>query len=218
MKTLLEFLIPYAYAIPLPSDISGVPQLTTSTDFILVIVRILQGLAASVATLYIVIAGYFYIIARGDEGAIKKAKDSVMNSAIGLIVIALAQSIGSIFDPAVGINIGGANIIIISITNFLLALIGGVAIIYFVYGGYTYITAAGDQGKVSKATKAIWNSIAGILIAIFAYTIVTIVLTGGQGTAPAPSSESGGPKTPAASPSTAPATPGGVLSNIGVGL
>ena len=211
MKTLLEFFIPYVHAIPLPSDVSGVPQLTTSGDFFLVIIRILQGVAASVATMYIVVAGYFYITARGDEGAIKKAKDSGKDSEIGLIIIALAQSIGSIFDPAVGIDIGGANTIIISITNFLLALIGSVAVIYLVYGGYMYMTARGDPGQVRKATKAIWSSITGILIAIFAYTIVSVTLTGGQGTAPAPTAPGG-----AAPAATAPAAGGGI--NIGAGL
>lgn len=204
MKTLLEFLVPYVQAIPLPSDVSGVPQLTTSTDFFLVMVRILQGIAASVAVLYIVIAGYLYITARGDDGIIKKAKDSVTYSVVGLIVIALAQSIGAIFDPAVGINIGGANVLIISITNFMLALIGSVAIVYLVYGGYMYMTARGDPGQVSKATKAIWSSITGILIAIFAYAIVSVTLTGGQGaptTAPA---------------ATAPAATTGI--NIGAGI
>ncbi len=212
MKTLLEFLIPYAHAIPLPSDISGVPQLTTSSDFFMVIIRILQGVAASVATLYIVVAGYFYITARGDDGAIKKAKDSITYAVVGLICIALAQSIGSIFDPALGIDIGGANTIIISITNFMLALIGSVAVVYLVYGGYMYMTARGDQGQVSKATKAIWSSITGILIAIFAYTIVSVTLTGGQGASPASAPVSA----PAAPAATAPATTGGF--NIGTGI
>ncbi len=180
MNHIIDFLIPHAYAIPLPSDIAGVPQITTTQDFFLLIIRILQGLAASVATIYIVIAGYYYITARGDDGSIKKAKDSILFSVVGLTVVTLAQTIGAIFDPAVGIDIGGANVLIISITNILLSLIGSVAVVYLVYGGYMYMIARGDSGQVSKATKAIWSSIIGIIVAMFAYTIVTIALTGGQ--------------------------------------
>lgn len=180
MKHLLDLLIPHAYAIPLPTDIAGVPQLATTQDFFMLIIRILQGLAGSVATVYIVIAGYYYIVARGDDGTIKKAKDSILFSVIGLMVIALAQTIGAVFDPALGIDIGGANLLIISITNVLLSLIGSVAVAYLVYAGYMYMTARGDSGQVSKATKAIWSSIIGIIVTMFAYTIVTIALTGGQ--------------------------------------
>lgn len=185
MASFLSSLIPQAYAIPLPSDISGVPQITEASNFFMFIIRTLQGISASVAVLYIVIAGFLYITARGDDAAIKKSKESVTYSVIGLIVVALAESIGAIFDPARGINIGGANLLIISITNFLLALIGSVAVVYMVYGGYLYMTARGDSGQVSKATKAIWSSITGILVAIFAYTIVSVAVTGGQSSSPA---------------------------------
>jgi len=185
MSSLISALIPQAYAIPLPSDVSGVPQITEASNFFLFIIRTLQSISASVAILYIVIAGFLYITARGDDGAIKKSKESITYAVIGLVVVALAESIGAIFDPARGINIGGANILIISITNFLLALIGSVAVIYMVYGGYLYMTARGDSGQVSKATKAIWGAITGILVAIFAYTIVSIAVTGGQSGAPA---------------------------------
>lgn len=193
MKHLIDWLIPHAYAIPLPTDIAGVPQLTTAPDFFMLIIRILQGLAGSVATVYIVIAGYYYIVARGDDGTIKKAKDSITFSVVGLMVVALAQTIGAVFDPAQGIDIGGANLLIISITNVLLSLIGSVSVVYLVYAGYMYMTARGDSGQVSKATKAIWSSIIGIIVAMFAYTIVNIALTGGQTGAASPTIPVPGP-------------------------
>ena len=146
----------------------------------MLIIGILQGLAGSVAAIYIVIAGYFYITARGEDGAIKKAKDAVLYAVIGMMVVTLARAIGTIFNPATGIDIGGANILIISITNVLLSLIGSVAVAYLVYGGYMYMTARGDSGQITKATKAIWGSITGIIVALFAYSIVSIALTGGQ--------------------------------------
>ncbi|MBP6085121.1 hypothetical protein KA517_02685 [Candidatus Gracilibacteria bacterium] len=180
MAHFLNWLIPQVYAIPLPSDVAGVPQLTNTQDFFMLIIGILQGLAGSVAAIYIVIAGYFYITARGEDGAIKKAKDAVLYAVIGMMVVTLARAIGTIFNPATGIDIGGANILIISITNVLLSLIGSVAVAYLVYGGYMYMTARGDSGQITKATKAIWGSITGIIVALFAYSIVSIALTGGQ--------------------------------------
>ena len=198
MLNFLFSLIPQVYAIPLPDQVEGVATLDKPEQLFNLVFDILQSIAASVAVLYIIIAGFQYITARGDDGAIKKAKDSITYAVVGLMVVALARSIGAIFDPAKGINIGGANLLIISITNFLLALIGSVAVVYLVYGGYMYMTARGDSGAVTKATKAIWSSIIGILVAIFAYTIVSIAVTGGQGAG----------STPAAAPSV----------NVGVGL
>ncbi|MBP7057504.1 hypothetical protein KBB08_03370 [Candidatus Gracilibacteria bacterium] len=180
MAHFFNWLIPQVYAIPLPSDVAGVPQLTNTQDFFMLIIGILQGLAGSVAAVYIVIAGYFYITARGEDGAIKKAKDAILYAVIGMMVVTLARAIGTIFNPATGIDIGGANILIISITNVLLSLIGSVAVAYLVYGGYMYMTARGDSGQITKATKAIWGSITGIIVALFAYSIVSIALTGGQ--------------------------------------
>lgn len=187
MNKILSFIVPQAYAIPLPTEVDGVAHLTEASDLFMFIIRVLQSIAASVAIIYIILAAYGYITARGDDGAIKKSKDGILYAVIGASVVALAESIGAVFDPSRGINIGGANLLIISITNFLLALIGSVAVIYLVYAGYMYMTARGDAGQVTKATKAIWSSLIGILVALFAYTIISVAVTGGQGAGPSAS-------------------------------
>ena len=51
------------------------------------------GLAGSVALIFIILGGVRYMTANGDTTKIKKAKDTILYSAIGLIICALAFAI-----------------------------------------------------------------------------------------------------------------------------
>jgi len=52
-----------------------------------------------------------------------------------------------------------------------LSLIGVVFIILMVYGGYNWMTAAGEEEKVRKAKDTIWRAILGLTITIGSYAI-----------------------------------------------
>jgi len=52
-----------------------------------------------------------------------------------------------------------------------LSLIGVVFIILMVYGGYNWMTAAGEEEKVRKAKDTIWRAVIGLIITIGSYAI-----------------------------------------------
>ena len=52
-----------------------------------------------------------------------------------------------------------------------LSLIGVVFIILMVYGGYNWMTAAGEEEKVRKAKDTIWRAVIGLVITIGSYAI-----------------------------------------------
>lgn len=56
-----------------------------------------------------------------------------------------------------------------------LGLIGGIAIIFIIIGGYFILTSQGDPGKLSTGKSYISYAIIGLLLAIFGYAIVSIV-------------------------------------------
>ncbi len=57
-----------------------------------------------------------------------------------------------------------------------LGLIGGVALLFIIYGGYTLIMSRGDPRGVAKGKSYITYAIVGLLLAIFGYAFVQIVV------------------------------------------
>lgn len=64
-----------------------------------------------------------------------------------------------------------------NIITWVLFLAGALAIIYLIYGGLLYITAAGDAEKATKGRTALINAIIGIVIIALSYVIVTWVVS-----------------------------------------
>lgn len=54
-------------------------------------------------------------------------------------------------------------------------LLGGITIIALMVGGIQYLTAYGDETRMENGKKTVTYSIVGLLIALFSYTIVSIV-------------------------------------------
>ncbi|MCX6714246.1 MAG: hypothetical protein NTX72_00330 [Candidatus Uhrbacteria bacterium] len=59
----------------------------------------------------------------------------------------------------------------------LLGLIGIIFVVYIIWAGIMYMTAAGDDTKVKKAKAMITQSVIGIIIMVGAYAISNFVIT-----------------------------------------
>lgn len=64
-----------------------------------------------------------------------------------------------------------------SITNVLLFVLGAVAVIMIIIGGFKYVTSNGDSNNIQSAKNTILYAIIGIIVAIMAYAIVNWVAT-----------------------------------------
>lgn len=65
--------------------------------------------------------------------------------------------------------------IIMGIMNWLLILVGIIAVIAFVISGIMYLTSAGDEGRAESAKKAMINSIIGVIVALLGVVIIRAV-------------------------------------------
>ncbi len=65
---------------------------------------------------------------------------------------------------------------VINVTNFILGFLGLIAILIIVYGGFLYLTAAGEQEKAEKGKKSVTYAIIGIVLILGSYAIVNTVL------------------------------------------
>ena len=63
-----------------------------------------------------------------------------------------------------------------AIINAALAVLGLVAVIMIIMGGFNYMTSSGDTAKVTKARNTILYGVIGLVIALLAFAIVNFVL------------------------------------------
>lgn len=63
------------------------------------------------------------------------------------------------------------------VINLAIGLAALVSVAVLIGAGYMYITAAGDEGKVEKATKAITYAIVGLVVCFISVILVQFVLT-----------------------------------------
>lgn len=63
----------------------------------------------------------------------------------------------------------------LNITQALMVVVAYVTIIFLIKGGFDYMTSAGDQQGTANAKKTITNSLIGLVIAILAASIVSMV-------------------------------------------
>ncbi len=65
--------------------------------------------------------------------------------------------------------------IIAGAMDWLLAILGFIAIIGFVISGILYLTAAGNTKQIETAKTAMWYSILGVIVALVGYVIILAV-------------------------------------------
>lgn len=156
------------------TTIAGVPGGANLQGSIATVVNVFLGIVAVIAAAFIVIAGFQYITAAGDESQTSSAKRTIMYSVIGLLAIGVSAVtvnwlIFGLTGVAGGVAFGslpsGTDLpgLMIRIVNGFLALAGIIAAVFIVIGGFQYMTAGGDEGTISQAKRTILYAIVGLL-------------------------------------------------------
>ena len=63
----------------------------------------------------------------------------------------------------------------IGLYNFLLSIVGIVAVMMLIIGGMRYITAAGNAAAISDAKDIIQNAVVGLIIALFSWVFIATI-------------------------------------------
>lgn len=61
------------------------------------------------------------------------------------------------------------------VLNILLTIVGLVAVLFIVIGGYKYVTSNGDPEQIESAKGTIMNALIGVAVVLLALAIVRIV-------------------------------------------
>jgi hypothetical protein len=76
---------------------------------------------------------------------------------------------------------GGLRGIVLAIVNFFLGFLGLLTVIMVIYGGFLYVSSAGNEESTGKAKKILLYSAMGILIIIVSFALVNTILGAASG-------------------------------------
>lgn len=80
----------------------------------------------------------------------------------------------SFIDPSASLGLATADLVqtVINIIQWILGLLGLVAVIMIIIGGFRWMTAGGNEEKVETAKKILTAAIIGLIIVLLAWAIV----------------------------------------------
>ncbi len=97
-----------------------------------------------------------------------------MVASVALPMVANALSLEDI-GSTLGYGTADLKATVIKIINLVLGLLALIAVIMVIYGGFIWLTAAGNEENVEKAKRIISAAVIGIVIILLAWAVVIFV-------------------------------------------
>ncbi|PIY97225.1 MAG: hypothetical protein COY66_00555 [Candidatus Kerfeldbacteria bacterium CG_4_10_14_0_8_um_filter_42_10] len=117
-------------------------------------------------------------------------------NSVGFFVPQKASAVSFDYGLGSSLGLGTADLLdtVISVLQWILGLLGLVAVIIVLYGGFVWMTAGGNQEKIKKAKKILMNALIGLAIILLSWAIVYFVMgIINNSTNPSPASCGSGP-------------------------
>lgn len=86
-------------------------------------------------------------------------------------------SLGLEYGQYTGLSAKDPRAIIASIINVLLSLLGVIALVIILIGGFLWMTSGGNEDQIKKAKKMLTAGVIGLAIILSAYSLARFVLT-----------------------------------------
>jgi len=143
-------------------------------------------LAGWIALFFILYGGFLFITGGGNASQVEKARKSIFNAAIGLIIsmgaIAITNlAFGSLASSTVTNEFGvpeiNADDLLRNGINLVYYIAGIVAVIVIIIAGIMYSTSLGDSGRITRAKNMILYSVIGLVILVAAFAITNFVMS-----------------------------------------
>ncbi len=155
-----------------------------------IIITFIKYTIGAITVLLIVRNGLRMITMGSSEDKIETDKKNLVYSIIGLVMIVIADNaVRNVFykldvtsypsggvKPAVDAARGVQEIV--GFTNLVVSIVGPVAILALLAGGVMYMTAAGQEDRMTTAKRLILAALAGIIIMYGAFAIVSTFIAG----------------------------------------
>jgi heme/copper-type cytochrome/quinol oxidase subunit 2 len=102
----------------------------------------------------------------------------VMSTVIALPALASGDIIGLNYASNFGLNSADEDVRqqAVDVIRYLMTFLGIIAVAIILWGGFQWLTAAGNQDRIESAKKTIIAGIIGLIIILAAFAIVTFVV------------------------------------------
>lgn len=120
----------------------------------------------------------------------KNKLSKVLASGVTLLSFPIATFASFWDDISRKLNQGSSKTVedlIVDVLNWMIGAAAVICVVMLIVGGYSYMTAGGDEQKVGKATKTLTNAMIGLAICFIAVILVNFVLKNFLGVQPAES-------------------------------
>ena len=103
------------------------------------------------------------------------------------IVVAASGNPGAIIPDNPGGILPGAKTdtlegTLLGFLKLFLQVVGLIAVLFVIYGGFRYVTSNGNEKVTSAAKQTILNALIGLVVIILSYVIVNVVTNAAFGT------------------------------------
>ena len=174
--------------------------LGSNSDIVLVVLAIIDDLlivAGLLAVAFVIYGAIKYITSQGSPDGTSKALSTIINALVGLGISLIAvQAVAFIGNKlagsaGTGSSNGGGGVdlsvlpdltgsasgggIIQTVLSVVFNLIGALAFLFIILGGLAFVTANGDPQKVARAKATVLYAIIGLVVAIVAQSIVSLI-------------------------------------------
>ncbi|MFA6553766.1 MAG: hypothetical protein WCT27_05045 [Patescibacteria group bacterium] len=95
---------------------------------------------------------------------------------VALPFVASAVTVDAGLGSTLGLGTADLESTVIKIIQWVLGFLGLIAVVIILYGGFVWMTAAGNEEKVSTAKKIIGAAVVGMIVILLAWAIVTFVI------------------------------------------
>lgn len=138
------------------------------------IIGFIQIILSAIAVAVILLASVKILASRGKEEDITESKNKIIWSIIWLLLVGFIES-WKYFVYKWDIDDGSS--LFEAMINLVTFFAGPVAIAFITYAGYLFITANGEEDKISKAKNIIINVLLATVILLAGYTFLLDLIT-----------------------------------------
>ena len=156
--------------------------------FIWRIVLNVVGMALTVvgyiAFFFIIFGGFQFLTGGSNPSQIEKARKTLFNAVIGLIIslsaVAVVNLIFNLVGPVSIVNgitlpAQSAETVLKNVLNIVYGLVGVIAVIVIIIGGINYATSSGDSARVTKGKNLLLYAIVGLAVVFTAFALTNYV-------------------------------------------
>jgi hypothetical protein len=159
------------------------------------IIEILLFVAGFLAGFMIIFGAFRFITSQGESQKVVAARTIIANAIVGLVIAVVASKVVSFIAARLATSavkntstgggaLDNANIpqnvadaaSLQSLLGFIFVLAGAIAVLVITIAGFNFITSQGEPQKIASARMTILYAVVGLVISVFAFTIVKFVL------------------------------------------